>query len=166
MKRLILAVLVVVASTFTGIAQSMKLGHINSQEIISVMPEYKEMQTVLQEKNTELTKELEGLQKVYLSKLKEYEDPATTETRRKVLEGDIIDLEQRIQQRQEAGQQQLEQLNMNLRTPILEKIDKAIKGVASEGSYNYVFDTAALLYFNDGDDLTAKVREKLGIANP
>jgi outer membrane protein len=167
MKHIIIAAAITLFSGFAGIAQTtVKLGHVNSQDIISKMPEYLEMQTVLQEKTKELEGELIELQKVYKTKFDEYNNPATTDTRRKVLEGDLVDLEERMGQRQEAGQAQLEQLSASLRTPILEKIDKAIKEVAAEGKFTYVFDTAALLYFNGGEDLTPVVKGKLGMVAP
>ncbi len=163
MKKLIFTVLLSMGALIGANAQSLKLGHVNSQNVINDMPEYKEMTEVLKAKNDELMKELQELEKVYMTKMKEYEDPSTSETRKKVLQGDIIDLESRVQQRQESGQAQLEQLSVSLRTPLLEKIDKAIKETASENKMNYVFDTAALLYFEGGEDLTNKVRAKLGL---
>jgi outer membrane protein len=163
MTKLVLVCALMLVSVAGVVAQTVKLGHVNSQEIINQMPEYLEMQKVLQEEQAKLVKELEDLNKVYMNLIKEYQDPATTETRRKVLEGDIMDMEQRMQQREEAGTQKLEQLSQKLRKPILEKIDKAIKDVAAEGKYNYLFDTAALLFFEGGEDATPKVKAKLGI---
>jgi outer membrane protein len=163
MNKLILVFSFVCFSVAGAVAQSMKFGHVNSQEVISQMPDYIEMTKVLQEEQAKLMKELEDLNKVYMTLIKEYQDPATTETRKKVLEGDIVDMEQRMQQREESGTQKLEQLSQRLRKPILDKIDKAIKDTAAEGKYNYVFDTAALLFFEGGDDLTSKVKAKVGI---
>ena len=51
-----------------------------------------------------------------------------------------------------------------LMKPIQDKVFKAVKDVADEGGYDYVFDkssTTLLMYSNEKNDLTAKVLAKL-----
>jgi outer membrane protein len=49
--------------------------------------------------------------------------------------------------------------------PILDKAEKAIKDVAKEKGYDYVFDTStgAVLVTKDADNLLPLVKTKLGI---
>ncbi|MEZ4932112.1 MAG: OmpH family outer membrane protein [Saprospiraceae bacterium] len=49
--------------------------------------------------------------------------------------------------------------------PILEKVNDAIKQVATEGGYQYIFDTQAgvILYADETADVTALVKEKISM---
>jgi outer membrane protein len=49
--------------------------------------------------------------------------------------------------------------------PILEKADKAIKDVAKENKYDYIFDASggAILFAKDSDNVLSLVKTKLGI---
>lgn len=142
-------------------AQS-KLGHVNSQEVLSMMPDYKEMQELLAQKEKELRNELQELQAMYQQKAAQLEGDIS-DTKREVIISDLTDLEQRMQQRQISAQQDLEELNQKLQKPIVKKIQNAIKAVSEEGKYTYVFDKSALMYFDGGDDITDKVKAKLNI---
>ncbi len=50
-------------------------------------------------------------------------------------------------------------------SPILKKAEDAIKQVAKENNYSYVFDmgTGAVIYAQDSDDLMPLVKKKLGL---
>jgi outer membrane protein len=48
--------------------------------------------------------------------------------------------------------------------PVQDKLFKAVKDIADEGGYDYVFDkssTTLLMYSNEKNDLTSKVLAKL-----
>jgi outer membrane protein len=49
--------------------------------------------------------------------------------------------------------------------PILEKADIAIKEVAAEGKYTYIFDasTGSLLFADESENILSKVKAKLGL---
>jgi len=51
-----------------------------------------------------------------------------------------------------------------LTQPLYDKLGSAIDQVVTEGGYDYIFDITSLLYFaDDADDITDKVKAKLGM---
>ena len=60
---------------------------------------------------------------------------------------------------------QLTTKRQKLLQPLIDKVNNAIKQVATEGQFTYIFDssTGILLYAADSMDVTASVRLKLGI---
>ena len=52
---------------------------------------------------------------------------------------------------------------MELLKPFQEKILEAIKEVGKEFNFTYIFDTSMLTYYEQGEDISAKVKQKLGI---
>ena len=59
--------------------------------------------------------------------------------------------------------QSIETKQDQLLTPIRQKALDAIKEVAKENKYTYVFDVSTQLFNSESDDLTDKVKAKLGL---
>lgn len=165
MKSLIVAICLSVVSFSNAFAQ--KIGTVNSQEILYSMPETKAMQGKLQARQTELSKQLEGMYKTYEGKAVELKKNSTGMMdaiyESKVQE--LSDLEKRIQKFEETAQSEVSKLEQTLTAPILDKAKKTIDEVAKENGYTHVFDVAngSLLVFPDANDITGKVKSKLGI---
>jgi outer membrane protein len=150
------------------LAQSMKFGHIHSQQLLSIMPEREAAQKTLQREAQKLGEELESLNVEYNNKLQNYMAAQDTLSNvvRQLRERELRELMTRIQEFQEGAQQDLQQREMELVQPIFEKIEKTISEVARERGYIYVFDLDAnsVLYFSDeSEDVLPFVKEKLGI---
>ncbi len=64
--------------TATGISAQVKLGHIDAQKLISIMPETVAAQKQLEEKQAEIEKELTNMQEQYQAKAAEYSKNAKT----------------------------------------------------------------------------------------
>ena len=60
-------------------------------------------------------------------------------------------------------QADLQAKQMELLKPFQEKILEAIKEVGKEFNFTYIFDTSMLTYYEQGEDIAAKVKQKLGI---
>ncbi len=178
MKNLFKGV-VVVAVLFlsTGLVNAQqKIGHVNSSDIIQAMPEFKTAQTEFE--NLQNAKEGE-LQLMGTEHDKKLTDAQTLQRNRSEANKDSIDgklqqlgtelqeIQRRIQEVQQMAQQELQTKQEELFAPIMQKANTAIQSVAKEKGYAYVFDIAnsAIPYFAGGDDLTADVKTKLGIAN-
>ena len=58
---------------------------------------------------------------------------------------------------------QIQDKREELLKPIYEKVNQAIETVAKEGGYQFIFDKGVLLYFDEGMDVSAKVKAKLGM---
>ena len=77
-------------------------------------------------------------------------------------ENEMNSLDQRIKEFQQNAGETLQKKQAELFQPIIEKVQKAIKEVAKENKFTYIFDVASLLYHSEGSmDITTMVKTKL-----
>lgn len=165
-KTLILIVACLFAFGGNPVAQkNLKLGHINSQELLQIMPGRDTAQTILQKEAAEIEStlktmqgELEKISNEYMQKQAEW-----TELIRNTKRSEIQDMQNRIQGFYENAQKQLQEREAELTKPIVDRAKKAIEDVAREGGYTYIFDGASLLYSQDSEDIMPQVKKKLGL---
>jgi outer membrane protein len=146
---------------------SQKFGYINSADLLKIMPETKKAEANLQAYVKNLEKQFGGLQTEYQTKVTEFQAQEKTmidavkETRIRAIQ----DLEQRLQQSQVSGQQQVAKKREELFKPILDKAEKAIKEVGKENGYDYIFDTntGSFVYAKESHNIMPLVKAKLGI---
>jgi len=164
----ILALLFVMALPTTLSAQN-KFGHINAQELLIALPGYKTAEKSLQAYAKQLQDAYIKMQDQYNTLLKDYEEKSKNpNTPKPVLEdlvSQIVDLEKRMEKLQVNSEQQLLEKQAELLKPLEDQIMTAIKAVAKEGGYTYIFDSSIgnLLYSPDGDNVMATVKKKLGL---
>jgi outer membrane protein len=149
-------------------AQELKLGHINTQELISMMPESDSAQKKLQKEAQDLEKQMELMQVEYNNKLEQYvnEQEQMSEIIKQTKEEELQSLQQRIQSFQGTAQQNLQKVQSKLFQPILKKANGAIEEVAKEQGFTYVFDSSAgviIFAAEDSKDIMPLVKEKLGL---
>lgn len=168
MKKILSIVFLVVSLSFSSFAQAPKFGHINYQKIITGLPGYKTAETKLQEFSKQLQDTYVAMQDEYQKKVQDYTEqeknmlPAIKEVKQK----EIIDLEKRMQSLELNSQQQLLEKQQELLAPLEEKVITAVKTIAKEKGYSYIFDTApgsGIIYAPESDDITVMLKEKLGI---
>jgi outer membrane protein len=162
--------LTVVMGTTT--AQKLKFGHTNSQTLIDEMPETKSAKTELEEMTKKYTSRFQEMQAEYQKKYTEIVensqladaspekwDELTMEDK----QAELLALQQRLQTYEGSVQQKINARQMELLTPITEKVQKAIKDVAEAGEFIYIFDETTLLYFSKTQsiDVTEEIRKKL-----
>jgi outer membrane protein len=153
------------SSAKTGTTQ--KYGHINSADLIKIMPETKKAEASLKAYVKTLENQLGGLEDDYRKKITDYQSQERTmvdaikQTKIQALQK----LEQQMQESQAMGQQKVAAKREELFKPILDKAEKAIKAVGKENGYDYIFDTnsGAFVYSKDGNDVTPLVKTKLGL---
>jgi len=152
---------------FSNAQQVNKLGHISSADLFQAMPEMKSADSVLQAYQKSLTDEYNSMVAEYKQKTDDYNNNSKTMTDavKEVKEQEIQDLQGRIQTFQQSAQDKLTQKKQDIYTPILKKAQDAIKAVAKENGYTYVFDTAggAVLAFPDTDDLLPLVKKYMNL---
>ncbi len=167
MKRIVLCLALGVMSAHAATAQAPKLGYINSQELLSLMPEVAQAEKDLQAFAKTYQDQLETMGKEYEKKIQEFQtqEKTMTEAVREVKIKEIQQLQERIEFTQQSAQEKVANKKQELYKPLLEKADKAIKDVATEKKYDYIFDASAgmLLYANESDDVLSLVKTKLGI---
>ena len=166
MKKILLTICLVVAGLFAAEAQN-KLGYINSNELLSIMPESTEMQTELQSYAKGLESSLAAMQAEGEKKLADYQQNEATMSEL-VKQDKIRELEsiqQRILEFQQNAQESLTAKEQELITPILEKARKAIEDVAKEENFTYIFDasTGNILYAAESENILPLVKAKLGL---
>lgn len=164
MKKILL-LSILTCLTFSSYAQ--KFGHINSQELLSLMPERIEAQEELQKHAERLESQLMSMQSEYQAGIQEYQNNEANydDLKKQDKIAEIQGLEQRITTFQQSAQESIQKKEQELFTPLLEKAQNAINDVAKDGKYTYILDTSsgALLYYEDSEDILSKVKKKLGI---
>ena len=152
--------------TVTGVSAQVKLGHIDAQKLISVMPETVAAQKQLEDKQAEIEKELTNMQEQYQAKATEYSKNAKTysDVVLAAKQQEIQDMEQRIMRFQQIAVENLQKTREELMNPIVTKAMDAIKAVGKENGFVYIYDTGALLYTAEtAEDVLPLVKKKLGL---
>ena len=146
-----------------------KFGHIKTQEILTVMPEYTKAQTDIQTMQKQYDDEIKRISDEINKKFAAYQQeqanlPKNIQERR---QKELQELNERGMQMGQDAQQQLQQSWLQMLEPIAKKIDDAIKAVGQEGGYIYIFDLNAtqIPFINEAHstDVTAAVKAKLGL---
>ncbi|WP_103070329.1 OmpH family outer membrane protein [Aquimarina sediminis] len=165
MKKVILSILVLIAS-FQVNAQS-KTGTIDTEFILSKMPELSKVQEDLKAYNTKLEAELKVKVDGYQAKVKEYQEKVAsfTEPVKKTKQEEIIALENDIAKFRQNGSQLVQIEQNKLLQPLYQKIGKALEETAKAEGYTQVFTitTSGLAYIDPKFDLTKTIMTKLGI---
>ncbi len=156
-------------SSFISNAQSkVKIGYIDSQKLLSMMPERAKAQKELQDFSKTLEDQLADMNSELQKKYNEYleKKDSLPDFLKQTKEKEIQDLQTRIQSFQTSAQQELQKKEQELIQPIINKAKNAITKVAKNKGYTYVFDVSsgAFLYWpENGEDLMPLVKKELGI---
>jgi len=156
---------VVACIMITGLSlNAQKLGHVNSQVIMQELPDYESARKDLESFNSDLTKELEMYQKLIVEFAQDYEQNKNgmSEDTRKRKETDLMERQQNYEKKAYEAQTSLQQKEQELLQQIMIKVNTAVKEVAEKEGYDYVYEVTTLLYAG-GEDISDKVRKKLGI---
>jgi outer membrane protein len=166
-------ILVIFLILFVGVssitkAQTLKFGHIDIQQLITVMPEHATAISEMDKTTKELEDMLGTMQTELQTMFKEYTDKQSTmsDLVRQAKEDDIRAKQQRIETFRDQSEQQLQQKQQDLMKPIVAKADSCIELVAKEQGLIYVFDTSSrvVLYkSNQSMDILPLVKKKMGI---
>ena len=164
MKKIALIAALVLASAAS--AQSI-VAHVNVDSLLVQMPEYKKAQEALQaeqakfeseakEMNAELEKGAQALQA----------NAATwTELRQRQEQTRLQEMYNNIQEYMQGAQGQLQQKEVELITPVLEKLQNAINAVAATKKVSYVLDASQskgqVIFAKGGINLGPEVRAYL-----
>ena len=172
MKRFLLTILTValIIPSVEVFAQgtNLKFGHVNVQEIMSMMPERDSARQELQEYNQMLQQEMQAMQQEYTRKLQNYQEnvQSYSEAIRQSKEQELQDMQRRIQEFQATAQQDFQQKQAEILQPIMQRIENAIKAVGQKNGFIYIFDTSAgaVVYKSEqSQDVTPLVKQELGI---
>jgi outer membrane protein len=172
MKRFIGISALVIIVIFVGqnaLAQNLKFGHINRNELIQAMPEFDSAKVKLEKLNTELQNTAELLQVELNNKYETYlkESKNLTDLVKQTKEQELQDAQKRLTDFQTNAQNQIQEKQVALFTPVTDKADKAIKEVGKENGYIYIFDLSQnqIIYFDEAKSTNVMqlVKNKLGL---
>lgn len=170
MKRLLKSIVLIafLMGAVTVSAQTnLKFGYIDSNELIEMMPGRDTIEAKLQAYRTELQNTIQTMYTEYQAKVQDYQTNFETmsEIIKKTKEKEITDLQTRIQEFEQNADYDFQTKQQELFNPVIEKARNAIKEVAEENGYTYIFDSSIgfLLYFESGDNVMPMVKKKLGI---
>jgi outer membrane protein len=172
MKRFLGIAALVIIVTFAGqdvMAQNLKFGHINRNELIQAMPEFDSARVKLEKLSTELSNTAELLQVELNNKYETYlkEGKNLTDLVRQTKEQELQDAQKRLTDFQTNAQTQIQEKQVALFAPVTEKADKAIKEVGKENGYIYIFDLSQqqIIYFDEAKSTNVMplAKAKLGL---
>lgn len=162
MKKMIL----MLALIMPILASAQKIGHVNSQEIMALMPETKQMGEKLDSVQGVYETQLANMQEEFNKKVAEFQQQQQTMSA-SILEykqQELAQMEQRLQLFYQTIQKDLQAKQMEYLQPIRDKLLATINKVATAQACTYVMDQANMLYIApDALDLTSAVKAELGI---
>ena len=150
---------------FAG-AQSHKIGIVDSQKVLSEMPEMKSMQAELDNLAKKYEDTLVQLQKEFQTKYQDFvkEQETMVESIKSRKQQELEDLSKRIQDHNNVAQQDMQKKQVELFAPIQTKLREAINKVGNDGGFTYIMDASQMLYVGSGsEDVTSLVKSKLGL---
>ena len=171
MKKLakIFAVIALVfcMSALTQAQNPVKIGHVEFNTLLQAMPGIDSVKIKLQTYQKTLTDQLDAMKAEFENKYGEYQAQSATmsDLIKQTKEKELQDLQARIDAFQQKAQTDLQAKQQELLAPIVEKAKTAIKEVAKENKYTYIFNAIEdiMLYSETTDDVAPLVKKKLGI---
>jgi outer membrane protein len=168
--KLVLLAAVVIVAAGSANAQGQKSGYISVEQMVSIMPEVGKIDTLLQKfQNDSLNTEFASLIQEY-----NYKDSILTKTDTTKIPASVrrqhrIDLESiayQVQNWQQLSQNYMQGKQQQLLAPVYQKVMDAIRAVAKENGYAFVYNQEALLVAPPGDNLLPMVAKKLNVKLP
>jgi outer membrane protein len=148
-------------------AQDFKLGYVDFTELMQLMPEMDSARVQIDAASLEAQETYQAMVEEYQSKAQQYEQKQSSWTPA-IAQSKANELQQimtRIQEFEQAIQQDLAQLQNSLQAPIYEKAQKAIEEIAKAKGVAAVMEKNSLLYIDPAQmiDLTPDARLAVGI---
>jgi len=144
-----------------------KLAHVNSNDLLMMMPGIDTAQKAIQDYAKQLEDEMKAMYGEYEKKTTDFQNNQATmsQSLQQIKLKEIQEMEKRIRDFEEHAQTELQTKQEDLLKPIVDRARAAIADVAKEQGYTYVFDSAfnVLLYSDDSDNIIELVKKKLGI---
>ncbi|MFT4031946.1 MAG: OmpH family outer membrane protein [Siphonobacter sp.] len=175
MKKQLFAVLTAVALAFVGMsaqAQTIKIGYTDIDVLLAGHPKSKAVEAELNTRSTQYQNQIQSLQKDFQDKYAVYQKGQGTmsDVIRADREKELQGIQERVQTLQQNAQKELSDKQQQLLQPILTEIDNAIKAVAKENNYTFIFSSSismqlnpVVLYADPSTEVTDLVFKKMGI---
>lgn len=170
MNKIKLFMIAAVIFMSSGSVMAQKSGYIRVDAIVSLMPETAKLDSLLRKYQADsINPQFAYIVQEYNRKdsIANGRDSAKTPIAvRQQIRQELEGYAYQIQNWQQITQQALQTKQQELLEPIYRKVDGAIKTVAKENGYAYVFNSEALLVMPPADDLLPLVAKKLNVKVP
>lgn len=169
MKNIFKLFVVLLVAVFALNAQSQtaqKIGHVDFQELLSVMPGQDSINKALESFIAGLESQVQAMQSELESKYADYQANQATmsEIIRQTKEKEIMDLQQRMEAFNQQAQYEVQNKQVELSDPLLKKAQAAIEAVAKENGFTYIINgNEQILLYKSGTDILPLVKKKLGL---
>lgn len=170
MKKGVIYIFFILMSGFT--LQAQKVAYVNTEDILESLAEVKQansdiedLKAMFQKKGQEMLQQLQmKYQELQQLQAGGQLAPVEIEKRGAALKEE----EGKLREFEQSSQEKIYQKSQELLGPIQEKVNAAIKAVADENGYSYIFDssTGSILYSDSQADVTGLVKKKLGVTTP
>ncbi len=166
MKKIIILAALALTS-FAASAQDLKIGYVNFNELVMLMPEMDSVTVQLEAQQKEATETLRAMYDEYQTKGQQFEQkqaswtPAIRDAKMRELQ----EIENRIRESEQIFQQEIQQMQQMLQAPVLEKAQSIVSGLAKGKGLALVLNQQDMLYFDPAllVDLTPDARLALNI---
>lgn len=161
--------LLFVAFSTTSFAQTFKFGHLNSQELVALMPERDSAVAKLEKYSADVSETMEAMQVEFNTKLNTYQQKQATWTAA-VLEAkqkELQEMQARFEQIQQSSGQEYQQLQSLLFAPVFKKANDAIQKIGKDQGFTYIFDVSSgsipFINLEQSVDIMPLAKKELGI---
>ena len=157
---------IAIASLMALSANAQKIGRVNFNELVMLMPEMDAARETIAASQKEAEETYAAMVEEYQGKVSQYQQKSASWTAaiKESKEKELYDIQNRIQEFQQNISQELQQQQSQLMAPINEKANNAVKEIAKAQGIDVLFDASQAIYFSDAViDLTADARKALGI---
>lgn len=165
--RLLLIAVVLFASATSFVTAQEKVAHIDTQALVESMPEMRSAQSQLEKLQKTYDTEIKAQAKELETRIKQYDAEASTKTEEENAKRiqEVQGMQNNIRAYREQALKDLQQKEVDIFQPILEKARTAIQKTARAQGVQYVLDSATGngVILADGKDLLADVKKELGI---
>lgn len=152
--------------------KSVRIGYTNVDYILANLPDSKAIEAELKSFKSQLDNQLQAKSKEFQEKYDAYlkgekmmAEPIKADKQR-----ELQDLDARIKEFEQNAEASLQKKQQTLLQPVLKKVEDAIKKVANENGFTYVFNsdagygtTPVLLHAPESDNISDLVLKSLGV---
>ena len=171
--KFFLCLLAVIGFGYAQGQDALKIGYTNAEYVLAQLPEAKQIESELTTYEQQLQNQIQAKYQDLQAKFADYQQNEATynDVVKADKQKELQDLQTSLQEFQVNAEQSMSRKRNELLAPAVEKIGNAIKAVAEENGYTFIFSVGApgldvLLYGAEQYDVSDLVLAKLGIEPP
>lgn len=144
-----------------------QIAYVDTDEVITAMPDYKTTQKSLETFQEKLVQELEeekrAIAKYYTGVIEQVKLGTITPKQQQEAEAKLQKMQTDLQLKTNQADQRLLDKEKSLTAPLYQQFEEALAAVAKKNSYSYILDKKLMLYSGGGIDATEQMKKQLGM---